>query len=280
MDNKDFINETTVYIQDVYKRFESYQQIVWDILLEFDRICKKNEINYWLCYGTLIGAVRDGGQIPWDYDVDVVMFLKDRQQLIRALESDLSDDYYYTYSNNCKDYLGGSRLLRVCKKGYAMVAIHVDVFFLLGAINNERAMKRFHARMKRIKHVFDIKYAPLQYEDCPMDKLQRLKTKVYECLYSIIPSSLLYRVELSYLEKYPVKDLVYIPFFGVLVPIETFNTVYIDINNRKFPIPDGYDSLLRKIYGDYQKYFPVETRIQEFYRHVKRIESEQKGVNL
>ncbi len=278
MNNKEFLNEAIASIQDVYKRFETYQQMVWDILLEFDRVCRKNDINYWLCYGTLIGAVRDGGQIPWDYDVDVVMFLDDRQRLIDALESDLSDDFYYTYSNNCHNYLGGNSLLRICRKGYAMVAIHVDVFFLMGAVNNDKKMKRHHSIMTRIKHVYDIKYAPLEYEDNPMNKLQRIKTKLYKCLYSIIPLSLLNRVELKYLSKYPVKELVCIPYFGVVVPAETFNTKYVEINNRKLPIPSGYDILLKKIYGNYHKYFPIESRIQEFERHVSRIEYEQNRI--
>ena len=71
------------------------QLYMLDLLVEFDRICRKNDIDYWLEYGTLIGAARHGGFIPWDDDLDVTLLKKDRKKLIEALRKDLQAPYYF-----------------------------------------------------------------------------------------------------------------------------------------------------------------------------------------
>lgn len=60
-----------------------------DMLLEFDRICRRHQIAYWLDFGTLLGAVRHGGFIPWDDDMDVCIFGSDYERLRQALIDEL-----------------------------------------------------------------------------------------------------------------------------------------------------------------------------------------------
>lgn len=73
-----------------------------DILLEFDRICKKHNIKYWLDSGTLIGAVRHGGFIPWDDDMDVCILRKSYNKLRRVMQSELIKPYSF-YCKDSKD---------------------------------------------------------------------------------------------------------------------------------------------------------------------------------
>lgn len=66
-----------------------------EILKEVDKICRKNNIPYWLEGGTLLGAVRHGGFIPWDDDLDICVERKNMRKLKKALQKELPEKYIY-----------------------------------------------------------------------------------------------------------------------------------------------------------------------------------------
>ncbi|MDY2940772.1 MAG: LicD family protein [Varibaculum sp.] len=58
------------------------------LLTEFDELCRKNDLRYWICFGTLLGAVRHGGFIPWDDDTDLGMMRGEIRRLIAIVDSE------------------------------------------------------------------------------------------------------------------------------------------------------------------------------------------------
>lgn len=71
-----------------------------DILIEVDKICRKHNIPYWLDSGTLLGAVRHGGFIPWDDDMDICVMRKDYKLLKKYLSEELSDKFCFYRLDN------------------------------------------------------------------------------------------------------------------------------------------------------------------------------------
>lgn len=66
------------------------KKIGLDILVEFDKFCKEHGLQYFLVYGTLLGAVCHKGYIPWDDDVDVAMFRADYEKLHELINAGIS----------------------------------------------------------------------------------------------------------------------------------------------------------------------------------------------
>ena len=114
------------------------KKIGLDILVAFDKFCKEHNLKYYLVYGTLLGAVRHHGYIPWDDDVDVAMFREDYEKLNKLINKKISvrEDLAWFSSrlgNWNEPLLKLVNLNTECyERGGSSVGVWIDVFVQIG----------------------------------------------------------------------------------------------------------------------------------------------------
>lgn len=100
-----------IFLND--EQIRKLQKTELEMLIEIDRICKKNGITYTLIGGSLLGAVRHQGFIPWDDDADVAMLRKEYDRFVKACKTDLDESrFYFQDMNETPGYRWGYGKLR------------------------------------------------------------------------------------------------------------------------------------------------------------------------
>lgn len=140
-----------------------------DLLKEIDRVCKKNNLVYYLIGGTLLGAIRHKGFIPWDIDLDVAMMREDYEKLMNEFSYDFGDKYFLqNYNTEPQHYsahaclcLNNSRITFKDKTIRGSVkkheGIYVDIFPLDSVPSDEKKQQcqlkkiKFYRNMKNLK---------------------------------------------------------------------------------------------------------------------------------
>ncbi|NLC93910.1 MAG: LicD family protein [Treponema sp.] len=80
------------------------QKAILNILIDVDKVCRKHKINYFLDGGTALGAVRHGGFIPWDDDIDIGMLREDYEKFLSIAQEELGDEYFIQTIETEKKY--------------------------------------------------------------------------------------------------------------------------------------------------------------------------------
>lgn len=136
-----------------HEMLKQIQEIELEMLLEVDRICKENNIKYSIIGGTLLGAVRHGGFIPWDDDADVAMLRPEYEKFCSIIDAKLdSSRFYFQNMERTGGYRWGYAKLR--RKGTLFLrenqehmpyeqGIFLDIFPIDGTPNN-RILRKIH----------------------------------------------------------------------------------------------------------------------------------------
>ena len=276
----DFKKEIGQYIDAAYDDFVNFQGVAIDQLKEFDRICRLHNIPYFLAYGTLLGAVRDGNCIPWDYDIDVCIPIIYRERLLEALSSSIGDEYNYSYKTNISTYC--APCLRLYHKAYVETALHIDVYFIIGASQNIKCAERLKKRIYKCIKARLFKYEHLYYwgEETYQSSFRRIISKCLRLRYRLIPSQCLSLMEEKVYHKYAYESSKYVVLtcnaYDRIYPASIFcATEELLMNGMMFKVPSGYEDFLKITYGNYHQYYPIQSRFDEFYKMYKVIKDRQ-----
>lgn len=249
------------------------KKIELDVLIKFDKICRENELKYSLAYGTLIGAVRHNGFIPWDDDIDVVMPIDDYKKFIalnfedenyKVLSSKNSNNYFYPFAKMCYKKIG----LFESYRPETNLGPYVDIFPLDmvpdDIIKQKKLLNKNKNRMNNIFHIMCTSKS--KYKD---PKARRLKKTICFLLNILISNKKRKKIILKFerkCEKYNGNLLGNIRFstmgINALLAKDCFDDlIELEFENHKFLSIKNYDTWLRSIYGDYTKLPPIEEQI-------------------
>ena len=259
----------------IFNEFSGYQNKAMIILKAIHNVCEAEGINYQLAYGSLLGAIRDGGQIPWDYDIDIFVLGEERDRLISALKNGLSDEYFIDSLEINKDC--GHVISRVTLKGFDSRFLHVDIFYVMGT------MKSDNEDLKRMVKECALLYKAKSFNF--MDKGTASKREMLVMLKYKIKG--LFKKKQAIWKRY--KEIVikhtinncenvcsadrFSDWYD-FSPSFFMDTRLIKTENGEFRIPVEYEKMLKIIYGDYKKIPPLEERLKELMRHYRFLQSD------
>lgn len=246
------------------------KEIEFGVLKELDSFCKKNNIRYFISHGTLLGAIRYKGFIPWDDDIDVLIPREDYKRLVATYQD--NDRYrLYAYEKDPGFLFTYAKLCDVTtvkeEPGHKTgVSLGLDVdLFPLDAWDDDIDKARKESKYIQ-KNLFRLGLTKMQKPDsvnpvkrcikgvlmlyCKMFGTEHyLKNVMYASVKDNHGSTPKYLGNKAW-NVYREKDI---------IPAEAFaEAVEVEFNGEKFPTMIGYDTFLSSLYGDYMPEPPKE----------------------
>lgn len=260
---------------------EKVQKANLKILKEVDKICRSHGIHYLLDAGTLIGAARHQGFIPWDDDVDLAFLREDYEKFIKAAKKELPEGMHLWFPAEMAEknvfydftpkiiYENSRKSLENEETAFYNEELnHICVdLFILDEISEKKLAQKFQILLNKIIYGMAMGHRrKLNYTK--YKGLEKLEVKVLAGIGRLFSMSFLCRLErkaalrqtkgkskLLYYSNYQ-PDYVHIT-----IPEEgSRQTLDCPFEGESFMIPKGYDEVLTAVYGDYRKLPPLEDR--------------------
>ena len=246
---------------------------------EIKRICDLHGIEYFLDGGTLLGAVRHKGFIPWDDDMDIAMTRENYVRFIEAAKSDLGEEFFLQTWETDKRYpmpfakvrLNGTVFVEnASEKSGIHQGVYVDVFPYDVWCTKKRYKKKIWRKRSFLQAMLFTKCRYLKFKS---DSALKYLLKIF--MFTFLKFLCLFYSKKRLIRKYekmvnkfnalPGDELyeqtVNLKFGYWIIPRSCFEeSVELPFEDELFPCPKNYDEYLTKIYGDYMQPPPEEKR--------------------
>ncbi len=253
------------------------QELSFGILQFIKRICDENHIRYYLAYGTLIGAVRHKGFIPWDDDVDIMMPRKDYKKLLAILNSKPHPYYKLISADTDKRFqvplpkVVDTRTVLI--QDYDIVetvplGVYVDIFLMDGAGNDYQAAVNHYDEAFKLYRYW--KKSRLKLFPSSMPKLKGLLRWLKNLPFKVMGSRYFMKRLTSHNSLYDFDRSTYIATYETgtadakkcVFRYDEFSFGhYLEFNGELFQVPKDYDEILRSEYGNYMQLPPEEKQV-------------------
>ena len=247
---------------------QDVKDIEINILDYIDSICKKHHIEYFLGYGTLLGAIRHKGFIPWDDDIDICMKRKDYEKFISVLSNEKHETYNLLHSSiDSTYYYEIAKVVDVRTKVTGLdvddipnEGVWVDIF-PLDAVSKHQKFQRYLVKVCMVFRIMSV------YKKFPAHKRSYLFYPLW-LIARLVGFKLPLKIT-DWLSKSGTNENIigYIAAMSTTgskycSPASWFKeTVEVDFEGKKYPAPKAYHDYLKSKYGDYMKLPPENKRV-------------------
>lgn len=252
---------------------EELKNIQLSILEEVHQFCVNNDIKYFLAFGTLLGAVRHKGYIPWDDDIDIIMPRPDYEKFIKEFNHKYLDTFHYNSSRQdliafCKVFDTRTTFIEESSQNYEGLGVNIDIFPFDGVSSDLKTAE------EHIRHInvwnkitmykkMTIRHKRVWYKNFILFLIQAF----------LFPISYKYAIKkvCTLMQKYDYDESEYVTHLYEPTVRRIMSKKYyqeyelVDFEGRQFYAPKYHHEYLTTYFGDYMKLPPVEHRQTHHY---------------